>query len=115
MTFQGGRSQKDNMKKLQMAVFAVLVATAGHVQATSLNNTTGIASPAQTITFSELVFPNNTTITLQYSTLGATFSPNLYYDPSGINAYNSVPNISGNYLANFYPGYVVPFDRSEER
>ena len=83
---------------------------AGHVQAATLNNTTGIVSPAQTITFDELVFANNTTITLQYSSLGATFSPNLYYDPSGKNAYNSVPNISGNYLANFYPGYVDPFN-----
>jgi hypothetical protein len=98
------------MKKLQMAVFAVLIATAGHAQATSLNNTTGIASPARTITFSELVFDNNTSITLQYSSQGATFSPNLYYNPSGVNAYNSVPNISGSYLGNFYPGYVDPFN-----
>ena len=101
---------KDNMKKLQMAVCAVLVATAGHVQATSLNNTTGIASPARTITFNEFVFDNNTAITLQYASLRVTFSPQLYYNPSGANAYNSVPNISGNYLANFYPGFVTPFD-----
>lgn len=37
-----------------------------------------------TITFDELTFPNSTPVTTQYSELGASFEPNLYYVDNGL-------------------------------
>ncbi len=86
-----------------------LVAGASTLHAAFIQNSTGISNPAQIITFSEFVFPNNTAIVNQYSSLGVTFSPTLYYNGSGSGFYNFFPHISGNYLSNFNPGYVDPF------
>jgi hypothetical protein len=62
--------------------------------AASIINNTGIASPAQTITFSEFVFATDTPITNQFAGLGVTFSPSMYY--------NTQPNFfPTDFLANF--------------
>jgi hypothetical protein len=64
--------------------------------ALSLQNSTGLASPDQTITFDEFVVSQDASITNEYSSLGVTFSPNLYFDTQ----YN-FPNITPNSLSNF--------------
>ena len=80
---------------------AVLVCFTGVESANALNfqNSTGLTSPVQTITFDEFVFPDNTSITNQYSSLGVTFSPNLFFN----NTF-SLPNITPNSLENFEAG-----------
>jgi hypothetical protein len=49
-------------------------------QAQHIINNTGINNPAETITFSEHSFATGTPITNQFSDLGVTFGPALYYD-----------------------------------
>jgi hypothetical protein len=93
------------------AVAALAAVTAGTIpaQAAFLNNATGLSNPSRLITFGEFVFTQNTSITSQYSGLGVTFSPNLYYNPSG--AFAGIPNISqdGRRLGNFGGPVVDPF------
>lgn len=57
-----------------------LAAAAFSAGAAPITNNTGIAAPAQTITFSEFVFATNTPIINQYASLGVTFTPSLYYN-----------------------------------
>jgi PEP-CTERM motif len=45
------------------------------------SSSTGLASPASTITFSEVVLPGGTPLTTQYSAFGVIFSPGFTYDP----------------------------------
>jgi PEP-CTERM motif len=56
--------------------FGLGTARAGHIDASA----TGLASPASTITFGEIALAPNTVLTNQYSGLGVSFSPNVYYD-----------------------------------
>jgi hypothetical protein len=67
-------------------------------------NTTGLISPADTITFSEVTPAPNTVITTQYQSYGVTFSPNVYYAPI-YNQNFGTPNIDptasvGNFIQN---------------
>ena len=64
-----------------VVTLALFLSHAERACATSIVNNSGLASPAQTITFSEFVFPSLTPITDQYSSLGVTFSPGMFYDP----------------------------------
>jgi hypothetical protein len=75
-------------------------------QATPLNNSTGLATPGQTITFDEVSLPQDTPVNNAYASYGVTFS-NLYADYT----YNGVfPNTSGADLVNFGGGDVFgPF------
>ena len=70
------------MNRLYVHVMAavILLVNAAPVSATPIINNTGIASPTQTITFSELSFATGTPITNQFSSFGATFSPSLFYN-----------------------------------
>lgn len=70
------------MRAIQLAVacVALLAATAGQVQAGIITNNVGISSPGQVITFDEFTFATGTPITNQFSSLGASFSPNMYYN-----------------------------------
>ncbi len=68
------------MKPLTLLAAAALSLCAVQSHATPLINTTGLAGPHDTITFSEFTFATDTPITTEYSTLGATFSPGYYYD-----------------------------------
>jgi hypothetical protein len=61
-----------------------------------IGSATGLSSPVQTITFDEHILSMNSVVTNQYSDLGVTFSPNLYYSPQ-----TGYPNINGNDLGNF--------------
>ena len=60
---------------------------------------TGLAAPGTSLTFSEVVFPNNTTITNQFQGFGVIFSSNIKYNPQT----TAFPNIVGNRLGNFFP------------
>lgn len=60
------------------------------------NSTNGLASPEATITFDEHVLAIGSAVTNEYSDLGVTISPNLYYSSQ-----TGFPNITGNTLANW--------------
>ena len=61
------------------------------------NSASGLASPLSTITFDEHVLATNAAVTNEYSDLGVTFSPNLYYSAQT----TPFPNIDANNLTNF--------------
>ena len=72
------------------------------------NSVSGLASPALTITFDEHLLPAGSSVTNEYSDLGVTFSPNLYYSsypgfPNNVTNFGSGPNVfqfSLNFLTN---------------
>ena len=88
-------------KALVIAGGMVLIATAAN--ATPLNNSTGLASPADTITFSEVPLAGGTPLDANYAALGATFST-LYYDTFYAGDF---PNTSGPDATNFAGGCGV--------
>jgi hypothetical protein len=98
------------MKRVLVLLSAlVLVAGAGATaSATPINaSATGLTSPLLTITFDEHVLATGAVVTTQYSDLGVTFSPNLFYSPQ-----TGLPNISGNDVGNFNEnggGPINPF------
>ena len=75
-------------------------------QAQFFVNTFGLASPVQTVTFSELTFAQGTTITNQYAAFGVSLSPGIFYNSQGPVAF---PGITGDYLGNNVQGLVNPF------
>jgi hypothetical protein len=93
------------MKSLLMAIFVLVLLTPCGVQAADFVNNFGLTSPASTITFDEIVFPQGTYIDNQYAAFGTTFSSSLVYDTQGS---ASFPGITGHYLGNFSPT-VNPF------
>lgn len=68
-------------------------------------STTGLASPATTITFGEIPLATNAVVTNQYAGLGVTFSPNVYYNPEG---WPPWANNVGNFTFPTEPSYVNP-------
>lgn len=64
--------------KASMAAFTFIVA--GNAMAASIVGGPGVASPTNTVTFSEVVLPSGTALTNQYGSLGINFT-GLYYDP----------------------------------
>jgi hypothetical protein len=82
---------------LAVGLAMVALGTAGLAQADTINGSpTGLASPAETITFDEILLPMNTTLTNQYASLGVTFSPNVFYSPQ-----TGFGNVQGNDIGNF--------------
>ena len=83
--------------------FAALVILSQISNATPISNSTsGLTSPAVTITFDEHVLPVQSAVTNEYSDLGVIFSPNLYYSSQ-----TGFPNITGNTVTNFGIGSSV--------
>lgn len=85
-------------------------------QAASLNNGTGISTPATTITFSEFPLADDTALTNQYSSLGVTFS-GLWLDTT-INS--GFPNITLPAARNFTTDtntnpFLVSFTQSQSQ
>ena len=77
--------------------------------AASIFNTTGLANPADTITFDENVFASGHILTYQYSDHGVQFSPSIVY---GIPVAQNDPlffPVSGNLTRNFFPNDGGPF------
>ena len=86
-----------NILALTCALSLAISLSAVTAQAASISGgSSGLASPAQTITFDEILLTPNSSVTNEYSSLGVTFSPNLYYSPQ-----TGFPNITGNTLGNF--------------
>ena len=64
-----------------LVLLVCLAATCGTATATDIiSSNTGLASPASTITFSEIVLPDGTLLTNQYAGLGVTFAGGFYYN-----------------------------------
>lgn len=83
-----------------LSITSVLVANSA--QGASLTNGTGLSNPALTITADEFILPNETVVTNQYSSLGVTFSPNVYYNSNNGNlGVPFAPVVAGNYFGNF--------------
>lgn len=69
------------IRKLCLSLTMVgMFAAAATANADPVINNTGISSPAETITFSEVPLASGTPVTSQFASLGVTFSPALYYD-----------------------------------
>lgn len=69
------------IRKLCLSLAVVgMFAGATAANADPVINNTGITSPAETITFSEVPLAEGTPVTNQFASLGVTFSPTLYYD-----------------------------------
>lgn len=65
-----------------LALVGCLIGISGTVRADEIiSSSTGLSSPASTITFGEIVLPNNAPLTNQYASLGVTFSGGFYYNP----------------------------------
>jgi hypothetical protein len=92
------------IRVLTAALLASLAVAAPAFAAPIIASNVGIATPAQTISFDELVFPANTLITNQYAALGVTFNSGLRYSPQA-----GFPNITGNTLGNFSPMVQGPY------
>lgn len=86
---------------IMVFAFGLGVARAGIID----GSVTGLTSPAETISFGEIILPVNTSVTTQYSGLGVSFSPNVYYDPQ---AYGSFVNDVGNFTFPSEPAYIDP-------
>ncbi len=82
-----------------VSITSVLVGNAA--QGTSLINATGLTDPALTITADEFILANGTVVTNQYSSLGVTFSPNVYYNSENGGLGVFPPAVTGNYFGNF--------------
>jgi PEP-CTERM motif len=93
---------------LPATLTAFLLAAAPSLQAQliPIANTTGLAAPTSTVTFSELSFADGSVITNQFAAYGVTFSPRLYYNSQGTATF---PGISGDYLGNNVNPIPNPF------
>lgn len=67
--------------------------------ASTITNNFGLTSPANTITFDEVVFSQGTSVDTQYASYGVTFSPALHYDAQA----GTWAGIDGHHLGNFHP------------
>lgn len=71
--------------KTHLLIAAAAVSCLGSIaRADAIINHTGLASPAEVITFSEVVLPSETPVTDQYAPYGVTFSPGLFYNTQPI-------------------------------
>lgn len=77
-------------------IFATILAAGfcGTALATPIINSTGLAAPVTTVTFSELAFAQGTAITNQFAPFGVTTSGHSYNSQNNA----SFPGISGDYI-----------------
>ena len=93
-------------RTLQMMMAGACLAVSGISNATFLDNSTGIASPVTTVTFSEVSLSNGTVVTNQFSALGVEFgslsaTEGLYFFADA--------GSPGPGLRNFFPDTYNPF------
>ena len=79
------------------ALFAAACIVAAPAHAAFFNNSTGLASPDQTITFESVTLAANAPVTTEFQALGVTFG-SAFANPDLSSAY---PHISGNRIGNF--------------
>lgn len=95
------------MSSLRLLLASAAIVCAGTTAASAapiVHGATGLASPASTITFSEVALATNTAVTNQFSGLGLTVSPVAYYTPQ-----SGFPNMVGNNIGNFTFGSLSQF------
>lgn len=92
----------------RLFLVAGLTAVPSLAVAAPIISTTGIASPALTITFSELALTANTVVTNQYASFGVTFSPNVFQNPQAVSGphVDATPNSLSNF--SFVPDQSIP-------
>lgn len=69
--------------------------------ATPINNGSGLASPAATITFNEIALANNTVMSNQYASLGISSVSGLFYNGCENNCVTTPPSGTHPELSNF--------------
>jgi hypothetical protein len=74
-----GNQMRLNSFSIAAFLLTVFAYHAG-AQATPLINNTGLVSPVQTLTFSEVSLPSESPVTDEYAGFGVTFSPGLFYN-----------------------------------
>jgi len=74
-----GNQMRPNSFSIAAFLLTVFAYHAG-AQATPLINNTGLVSPVQTLTFSEVSLPSEAPVTDEYAIFGVTFSPGLFYN-----------------------------------
>jgi hypothetical protein len=95
------------MRKFAGLWFLLSVLVCSPAQATPIvAAATGLAAPASTITFSEIVLANGAFLTNQYSGLGVTFN-NLWYNTQPVSSGNIVSPVAENF--NNAGGVFNPF------
>lgn len=99
------RKLKSSFVKSGLVALAIGAASSTS-QAQFFVNTFGLASPVQTVTFSEASFAQGTVITNQFAGFGVTLSPGIFYNSQGAAA---LSGISGDYVGNNISGLVNPF------
>ncbi len=90
------------MIKKTLAIAAMAMMSQIAHAAPIANALSGLASPATTISFDEHILVPGSTVTNEFSDLGVSFSPNLYYSSQ-----TGFPNITGNTVTNFGTGPSV--------
>jgi hypothetical protein len=86
------------LRRMCTAALAVLALSWAEVAAAiPFHGSAGLASPDQTITFSEVVLPVDTPVGNQFAAYGLTVSPGLAYNSQGP---VTLPGIAGDYLGN---------------
>ena len=83
----------------RLALVAMTALSCHTASAALINNNTGLASPAKTITFGTNDFPPHTTITTEYSASGLANAGGLTYDNTSFSGVFN--NTAGAYLVNF--------------
>jgi hypothetical protein len=87
------------LHRIAIAIAGCLVFCSSAAQATFFQNSTGLASPAVTITFSEHILTPGDILTNQYADLGVTFSNQLFWSPIP----GGPPHIDDYNITNFLP------------
>jgi hypothetical protein len=99
-------SQEKPMPRNALVTTAGIIALATPAFSAVINSgASGLAAPERVVTFSEFTFAEDTPISTEFSSLGVTFSPSLYYritsawETAGINGINlRSGNIAGDIL-----------------
>jgi T5SS/PEP-CTERM-associated repeat protein len=97
-----GRSPTNQNRIVILLIAGLAFAVTAQAQ-TWFQNTNGLANPASTITFSEILLTTGTVLTTQYSGFGVTFS-GVYYSPSTSGEPSHVDNAN---IGNFKPNVAA--------
>lgn len=98
--------------KLPCLVVALLLSGAAGATPIKANTTTGLTSPAVTLTFDEIVLANDTVFTNQYASLGIASATGLFYNGCETVCVTTPPNGKHPDLTNFSRGATSTFNVS---
>jgi hypothetical protein len=89
---------------------ALLFAFAPSAQATPIHNNFGLSNPTSTITFQEVVLPDQTQLLNTYQAFGVVFGAGMRYSTLNFGIPNSSPNSAVNFTFPPPSVFVDPFD-----